>query len=149
MSVESRLGIRIGLEFAVWLRMASFQRFTDIIVWKKSKSLANEIYAVTRSGTFSKDWSLRDQIRRAAVSIPSNIAEGFERGGTKEFIQFLYIAKGSGGEVLTQLHIAYDQGYILQEEFSNLEANVIEIGLMLGGLIKYLKQSGRKGPKYT
>lgn len=129
--------------------MAVFQRFTEIETWQRSKSLAKNIYKITSKGPFARDWSLRDQIRRAVVSIPSNIAEGFERGGTKEFIQFLSIAKGSAGEVLTQLHISKDLGYLSAEEFIELEGHVTEIGRKLGALIKYLKRSGRKGPKYS
>jgi len=80
--------------------------FEDLEVWKEARRLTNEIYGATRNDGFSKDFGLRDQIQRAAVSIMSNIAEGFERGGNQEFIQFLYIAKGSCGEVRAQLHVA-------------------------------------------
>ena len=79
--------------------MANIERFEDLEIWKLSKNLANQIYDVTTKGKFSQDYVLRDQVRRAAVSIFSNIAEGFERNGNKEFIQFLYIAKASCGEV--------------------------------------------------
>ncbi len=117
-------------------------------IWQKGKLLTKSIYVATSSGSFSKDWALRDQIRKAAVSIPSNIAEGFERGGNKEFINFLSIAKGSTGEVLTQLHIAVELGYLSTKEFKSLEALAIEIGNMLGGFIGYLKRSDKKGSKY-
>ncbi|TAK06448.1 four helix bundle protein, partial [bacterium] len=86
--------------------------FEDLEVWKETRRLSKEIYAATQDAKFSKDFGLRDQIRRAAVSVMSNIAEGFERGGNQEFIQFLYIAKGSCGEVRSQLYVALDQGYI-------------------------------------
>jgi four helix bundle protein len=117
-------------------------------VWQKAKLLAKSVYEITSSAPFSKDWALRDQIRRACISIPSNIAEGFERGGNKEFINFLSIAKGSTGEVLTQLHIAMELGYLTATEFKSLEVLVLEIGNMLGGFIGYLKRSDRKGPKF-
>ena len=82
--------------------MATFHRFEDIESWKKARELTTLIYKITSIGNFARDFGLRDQIRRASVSIASNIAEGFERDGTKEFVQFLYIAKGSAGEVKTQ-----------------------------------------------
>jgi four helix bundle protein len=117
-------------------------------IWQKSKSLAKQIYRVTSIDPFSKDWALKDQIRKASISIPSNIAEGFERGGNKEFIRFLSYAKGSAGEVYTQLHIAFELGYLPSEDFKRLEQQVTRISYMLGGFMKYLKQSGQKGAKY-
>lgn len=117
-------------------------------IWQKSKFLTKEIYEITSIGPFSKDWALKDQIRRASISIPCNIAEGFERGGNKEFIQFLSIAKGSAGEVLTQLHIAFELGYLSKEDFSRLEEQVTKISHMVGGFMKYLKRSRQKGSKY-
>ena len=92
--------------------MAKIQRFSEIPVWNRARELVKAVYVSTSTGPFSKDWALRDQIRKAAISIPSNIAEGFERGGTGEFIQFLSIAKGSTGEVMTQLYLANDLGYL-------------------------------------
>ena len=94
--------------------MASFRTFEEIEAWKKSRELVRAIYQATSLGAFSTDYGLRDQIRRASVSIMSNIAEGFEREGTKEFVQFLSIAKASAGEVRSQLYVALDQGYIGQ-----------------------------------
>ena len=117
-------------------------------IWQKSKFLTKEIYEITSIGPFSKDWALKDQIRRASISITCNIAEGFERGGNKEFIQFLSIAKGSAGEVLTQLHIAFELGYLSKEDFSRLEEQVTKISHMVGGFMKYLKRSRQKGSKY-
>ncbi|MDP2842635.1 MAG: four helix bundle protein [Acetobacterium sp.] len=86
--------------------------FEDLEVWKTARELTNRIYGITADGSFSKDYGLRDQIRRAAVSVMSNIAEGYERGGNQELIQFLSIAKGSSGEVRSQLYVAMDQEYI-------------------------------------
>ena len=117
-------------------------------VWQKAKLLTKLIYEATSTGNFSRDWALRDQIRKASVSIPSNIAEGFERGGNKEFIRFLTIAKGSAGEVLTQLHIAMDLGHLTEDEFERLQDQTVRIGRMLGGFVQYLKRSSRKGPTY-
>jgi len=92
--------------------MATFKKFEDITAWQKARELTRLVYEITKNGNFSKDFSLRDQIRRASVSIMSNIAEGFDRGGRKEFIQYLSIAKGSVGEVKSQLYTALDQKYI-------------------------------------
>lgn len=92
--------------------MATFQRFEDIVVWQKSRELTREIYRISKQGPFSKDFGLQDQIRRASMSIMSNIAEGFERSGSGEFMQFLAIAKGSTGEVKSQLYVAIDQEYL-------------------------------------
>ena len=82
----------------------AIQNFEDLEIWKEARGLTQAIYRLTRDSRFSKDFGLRDQIQRAAISIMSNIAEGFERGGNQEFIQFLYVAKGSCGEVRSQLH---------------------------------------------
>ena len=92
--------------------MATFKTFEDNDAWQRSRELTNLIYKVTAEGAFSKDYGLKDQIRRASVSIMSNIAEGFERSGTGEFAHFLATAKGSAGEVRSQLYVALDQGYI-------------------------------------
>jgi four helix bundle protein len=90
--------------------MANISKFEEIEAWCKARLLTKEIYAATSQGEFAHDFALRDQIRRASVSIMSNIAEGFERGGNKEFRQFLFMAKGSAGEVRSQLYIALDIG---------------------------------------
>lgn len=128
--------------------MASIERFEDIEAWKKGRSLASQVYQVTSSGEFARDFGLRDQVRRAAVSIPSNIAEGFERGGDEEFRQFLAHAKGSTGELKTHFYIALDVGFIHRERFDPLYAQASEIGRMLGGLMKYLGKSSWRGSKY-
>jgi four helix bundle protein len=99
--------------------MATFQNFEDIGAWQKSRELTREIYRVSKQGPFSKDFGLRDQIRRASTSIMSNIAEGFERGGTGEFAQFLAISKGSAVEVKLQLYVAIDQEYIDKKTFAD------------------------------
>ena len=128
--------------------MATIERFEDIEAWQQARILVNDVYAATNGRAFSRDYGLRNQIRRAAVSIPSNIAEGFERGGNKEFIQFLYIAKGSCGEVRAQLYIAKDQNYITQEQFQTLTHQTLRISKMLAGFIAYLQRSTYKGAKY-
>lgn len=128
--------------------MGKIERFEDLEVWQLSKLLANQIYDATALGKFSQDYVLRDQVRRAAVSIFSNIAEGFERNGNKEFIQFLYIAKASCGEVRAQMAFAKDRDYISHTEFENLHENLISLSNQLSGFIRYLRKSEIKGTKF-
>jgi four helix bundle protein len=128
--------------------MATFRRFEQIEAWQKARELTNDIYSVTKRGLFSKDFELRAQIRSASVSIMSNIAEGFERNGTAEFVQFLAIAKGSAAEVASQLYVALDQQYIDTEEFDRLSALTTETGRKIGSLMSYLRRSGIKGAKF-
>jgi four helix bundle protein len=128
--------------------MANIQRFEDLKAWKLARVLTNRIYDFTVVGEFSRDFGLRDQMRKAAVSIVSNIAEGFERDGDKEFVQFLFVAKGSCGELRSQLYIAHDRRYVTDEEFSELFGATLEVSRMISGLIKYLRQSQISGKKY-
>jgi len=128
--------------------MAKIEQFEDIEAWQKARELANDIYTVTNAGPFARDYGLKDQIRRASVSILSNIAEGFERGGNEEFIQFLYIAKGSCGEVRAQLYVAKDQNYITGEQFHDLASQSLHISKMIAGFITYLKHATYKGAKH-
>ena len=128
--------------------MAKIEKFEDIEAWKSAREINKLIYRISSSGDFSKDFALVNQIRRASVSILSNIAEGFERNGDKEFIQFLTIAKGSCGEVRAQLYVAFDQIYIDEEQFMVIQKHLIETSRMLSGLIKYLQQSSFKGSKF-
>ena len=128
--------------------MATIKRFTEIVAWQRGRELVNEIYRLTCSGAFAKDFGLRDQIQRAAVSICSNIAEGFERSGNKEFANFLWIAKGSTGEVASQLYHAKDCGYVDDEQFEHLQSQLRLISAMLYNLIKSIKSSPVKGERY-
>jgi four helix bundle protein len=128
--------------------MGTFNSFEEIEAWQKARELMREIYDVSKRDAFSKDFALRDQIRRAGISIMANITEGFERGGTKEFFQFLAIAKGSTGEVRTHLYIAYDQKYLTKAEFENLFSLSLEVSRMIAGLMSYLQKSKIKGSKY-
>jgi four helix bundle protein len=130
------------------MKMATFQKFEDIEAWQKARKLTREIYTISNENPFSKDFGLRDQVRKTSVSIMSNIAEGFERDGTKEFIQFLSVAKGSSGELRSQLYVALDQGYLEEERFDRLLGTVLETSRMIGGLINYLRKSKMKGAKY-
>ena len=124
------------------------KKFEELESWKKASKLTNTVYEATGRGSFKLDFGLKDQIRRASISILSNIAEGFERGGDKEFLQFLAMAKGSCGEVRAQLYIAADQGYLSQALFEKLSNNADEIGRLISGLMKYLSKSELKGSKY-
>jgi len=128
--------------------MAKIKKFEDIESWKKARKLTNEIYKATSSGSFVRDFGLKDQIRRASISILSNIAEGFERGGDKEFLQFLAVAKGSSGETRAQLYVALDQGYISPDQFEILFTMAAEVSQLIAGLMKYLPESALRGNKY-
>jgi four helix bundle protein len=120
--------------------MAKIERFEDIQSWQKGRELCNLVYTCTRQSSFARDFGLRDQIREAAVSVVSNIAEGFESQSNRVFIRFLYIAKGSAGEVRAQAYIALDQGYITQEKFDQIYALAGETGRLIGGFIAYLRR---------
>ena len=109
--------------------------FKELKVWQKSKDLAVSVYQVTCSEPFNKDYGLRDQIRRAAVSVPSNIAEGDERETDKEAVRYFYIAKGSSAELLTQAIIAFEIGYIDSTTFNDIEMKCLETSRMLSKLI--------------
>jgi four helix bundle protein len=110
------------------------KRFEDLIAWQKARLLTKAIYAVTRKGLFARDYGLRDQIRRAAVSIMSNVAEGFEKGTAAEFHNYLRIAKGSCAEVRSQLYVAFDAEYLAEEIFAQLLGQAEEVARVLGGL---------------
>jgi len=128
--------------------MANIQRFEDLDVWKKSREICEFVYSITNKEHFSKDYSLKDQIRRSSGSEMDNITEGFEREGNKEFINFLTISKGSIGEVRSQTYRAFDYGYINPEEFEFLIENTNLLSAKLGKLISYLRNSEYKGVKY-
>ena len=124
------------------------KQFEDLEVWQEARRLTQATYRLTKAEKFSKDFALRDQIQRAAVSVMSNIAEGFERGGNREFIQFLYVAKASCGEVRSQIYVALDQDYIGK---TGSEESIIafrRLSGMIGNLINYLRRSGMKGAKF-
>lgn len=116
------------------------ERFEDLVAWKKARVLTRDIYSVTRQGPFSGDYGLARQIQRAAVSIMSNIAEGFERRNRREFRQFLFVAKSSCAEVRSQLYVAFDVGYLDDATFSRLFEAAEEVSRILGGLCSYLER---------
>ncbi len=112
-------------------------KFEELLVWQKSRELSKSIYLVSKNW---KDFELKDQIRRAVVSITSNIAEGFERGSRDDFARFLYIAKGSGAEVRSQLYLALDLGYLPLEDFEKLNDQADHIVKLLAKFIQSLKK---------
>ena len=129
--------------------MPKIERFEDIEAWKKSRELARNIYEITSQGDLARDLALKNQLRRAAISIMANIAEGFERDGNKEFRQFLATAKGSVGEVKAQLYVALDVRLIDQGSFAQNMALADETARLLAGFLRYLKASDHKGSKFT
>lgn len=119
--------------------MASFKKFTDILAWQKSHKFVLNIYRLSESFPTTEQFGLTSQIRRAAVSITSNIVEGFDRGSNKEFKQFLIIARSSLSECQNQLLIAKDLGFMTQKDFEKMAADSVEIHKMINGLIKNLQ----------
>lgn len=124
--------------------MARIDRFEELEVWKTSMALCSEIYKLTNSEFFSKDFGLKDQIRRSAVSIPSNISEGYERDSKRQFLYFLVIAKGSCGELRTQLMIARNLNYLDEKEFVKINEQCLSTSKQLSGFISYLKKYEEK-----
>lgn len=128
--------------------MATIKRFEDILSWQKARELNRILGALIDSGKFKRSYKLIDQIESSCGSIMDNIAEGFERSGNREFLQFLYISKGSCGEFRSQLYRAFDKNFLAQEEFDDLYSRSMEIIVMLQGLIEYLESSEMKGAKF-
>ena len=119
-------------------------KFEDLIAWRKAPELTRRVYEITRAGEFAKDFRLSGQIQSAAVSIMSNIAEGFERGGLGEFHQFLSTAKASCAELRSQLYVAIDVGYLDERTFQDLRRQAEEVGRIIGGLrVSIAKQRNR------
>ncbi len=128
--------------------MNRIEKFEDIVAWQKARVLTREIYKCARGGGFARDYGLRDQIQRASVSTMSNIAEGFERGGDREFIQFLSTSKGSCGEVKSHLYVALDQGYVTPLGFDKLYGQASEVSRLVAGFMTYLRESSLRGRRY-
>jgi len=124
------------------------ERFEDLEIWQEAREISRYVFKITSREPFSKDFKFRDQIRAASGSILDNIAEGFERGGNKEFAQFLYISKGSCGETRSQGYRALDYNYITQDELDELYNKTIAESVKIAHMIKYLKNSELKGTKY-
>lgn len=128
--------------------MATFNKFEDILAWQKARMLCKLINSYTQNELFSRDFKLISQIKSSSGSAMDNIAEGFERGGNKEFIQFLFISKASAGETRSQLYRAIDNEYISKEEFQKAYKLAEEVSKLVAGLINHLKSSEIKGDKF-
>lgn len=128
--------------------MATIEKFEDIEAWSLARELANDIFKLTLRDNFKLDFSLVNQIRSSSGSTMDNIAEGFERDGKKEFLQFLSIAKASSGETRSQLYRALDRKYITEQEFEHVKNKSIKISKMLSGLMNYLRTTEIKGIKF-
>lgn len=128
--------------------MSEIKRFEDLYAWQKARELLKAVYECSGADKFNKDFPLRDQIRKAAISTVSNLVEGFERDGNREFINFLTIAKGSVHEVRAQLHLAHDLGYINDKDFQRILGLTSETADLIGGMIRYLLKSNFTGKKY-
>ena len=124
------------------------ERFEDLEIWKDARELSMYVFELTSKEPFNKDFRFRDQIRASSGSIIDNIAEGFERGGNKEFAQFLYISKGSCGETRSQGYRAFDFKYITEIELDKLNSSTVALSTKIANLLKYLKESEFKGAKY-
>jgi four helix bundle protein len=123
-------------------------RFEDLDAWKKAREMTKAVYLVTSTRDFSRDPGLKGQIRSSAVSSMSNIAEGFERGGDRQFLQFLAVAKGSTGEVRSQLYVALDAGYLSPSEFDNFYWLAAETSRLIGGLMRHVKNAEIEGARF-
>ena len=126
----------------------TIKTFEELEIWQLARELSKIVKELTEQSLFSKDFRFRDQIRASSGSIMDNIAEGFERDGNKEFLQFLSIAKGSNGEVRSQSYRAYDYGYISKDQFEDLLSKTDILGKKIGGFRNYLKDSNIKGRKF-
>jgi four helix bundle protein len=118
------------------------RRFEELESWQVARTLANVIYEVTKQAAFRKDFGMVDQMRRAAVSIMNNIAEGYERGSNKDFAKFLFIARGSAGEVRSMLYLAKDQGYLSDKQFDDALVLAVRVAQLCWGMIKHLQKHG-------
>lgn len=120
--------------------MALFKTFEEITAWQKSHALAVELYRISNSSELAKDFALKDQMRRSAISVPSNIAEGYERNSDRQFYYFLNVAKASAGELRSQFLLAFDLGYIQPSEYTKLKEQSLEVSRLIAGLMNYLKK---------
>ena len=129
--------------------MGTVRRFEDLICWQKARELNKIVAEMVEAGKFGKNFRLINHVESSCGSIMDNIAEGFERGGNKEFLQFLYIEKGSCGEFRSQLYRLSDRGHLNKQEFEDLYGRAVFVASLLQNFIAYLKNSPRKGSKYV
>ena len=129
--------------------MSTFERFEDIQAWQRARTLNKRVYDICRTGTLSPDWFLANQLRSSSISVMSAIAEGFDRGGNIEFLQFLSIAKASAAECRSHLYAALDAEHVSSDVFGELSAMTVECGRMIGGLMTYLRKSSSAGVKFV
>lgn len=128
--------------------MATLKKFEEIEAWQKARILCQEIFKISVETDLAKDYKLRDQVNASSGSVMDNIAEGFDRGGKLELINFLTISKGSAAEVKSQLYRLWDRQYITKEKFDELYSLADEIGKMIGSWVSYLNKSDVKGLKF-
>lgn len=128
--------------------MGTISRVEDMLVWQESRVLVKDIFVLTSSKNFEKEYALRDQMKRSAISIMSNIAEGFGRGGNKEFIQFLYISNGSVNELKSQLYISFDFNLVSEDVLNEFLSVLLKVENMNKALIRKMKESEFTGVKY-
>ncbi|MGC4103114.1 four helix bundle protein [Ferruginibacter sp.] len=129
--------------------MATISKFEDLDIWQLARAQANELWQIYSVGLFAKDFELKNQINGSSGSVMDNIAEGFERSGNKEFINFLIIAKASNGEVRSQLYRVSDRFYITPEKFEELKLKCESLSKKITAFIKYLKNSDKKGFRFS
>jgi len=128
--------------------MTTIKRFEDLEIWQLARKLCKDIFELTLREKFVKDYSLKDQIRASSGSIMDNIAEGFERGGNKEFKQFLSIAKGSSGETKSQLYRAFDRNYLNEDELNKYLEKIYQLAKKISNMMSYLSHTSYKGQKF-
>lgn len=128
--------------------MATITKIEDLLIWQESRFLVKNIFLITSSDKYSKEFFLKDQIKRSAVSVMSNIAEGYGRGGNREFIQFLYIANGSLSELKSQLYISFDFNLISEEQLENYLKDVLKIENMIKAFARKIRESDYTGTKF-
>ena len=140
--------VQTFLKAVLVLKMATFKKFEEIVSWQKARELNNKLRLCIKKNAFDRNYKFVNQIMASCGSIMDNIAEGFERNGNREFIQYLYISKGSCGEFRSQLYRALDSNYLIQSEFDELYKLSFEISVLIQKLIHYLQSSSLKGAKY-
>ncbi|MDN3595745.1 four helix bundle protein [Zunongwangia endophytica] len=128
--------------------MATIKQFEDLEIWQKSREVCQIVYSLKQNTNLKNDYKLYNQLNGSSGSIMDNIAEGFERNGNREFIQFLSIAKASCGEARSQIYRAFDRGYLNEDDFEDFKSKVISLSRQINGFIDYLQKSDFKGTKF-